>query len=82
MDEDGGTKPFKRLDMAEIKKAGAKLVAHRMTMTNLFDKTETITVITRIQTIIYLIVIIHAITINISIYIISFSIIIQITNHQ
>ncbi len=47
--EEGGQKPFKRLIMEEIKKVGAKTVPYKMTMTNLFDKTETISLITRIQ---------------------------------
>ncbi len=47
--EDGGSKPFKRLIMSEIKQAGPKLMPHRMTMTNLFDRTETVSIITRIQ---------------------------------
>lgn len=47
--EDEGKTPFKRLVMAEIRKVGSKTVPHKMTMTNLFDKTETISIITRIQ---------------------------------
>lgn len=47
--EDGGDGPFKRLIMENIKAAGKKMLAHKMTMTNLEDKTETVNIITRIQ---------------------------------
>ena len=47
--QDGEAKPFKRLIMDDIRKVGDKLVAHRMTMTNLEDTTETVSIITRIQ---------------------------------
>lgn len=41
--------PFKRLIMEDIRPVGEKVVAHKMTMTNLEDTTETVNIVTRIQ---------------------------------
>ncbi len=47
--QNGEDKPFKRLIMEDIRPVGDKIVAHKMTMKNLEDLTETINVITQIQ---------------------------------
>ncbi len=47
--EKGSTRPFKRLIMEDIRPAGRKTVAHKMTMTNLEDRTSTIMIITKIR---------------------------------
>ncbi len=43
------TEPFKRLVMEDIHPVGDKIVAHKMTMTNLQDRTETVNFVDRIQ---------------------------------
>jgi outer membrane lipoprotein-sorting protein len=43
------SEPFKRLIMEDIRNVGEKIVAHKMTMTNLEDTTETVNIISRIQ---------------------------------
>ena len=47
--QDGESEPFKRLIMEDIRQVGEKLVAHKMTMTNLEDTTETVNIITQIK---------------------------------
>lgn len=47
--EEGNRKPFKRLIMEDIRSAGKKLVPYKMTMTNLEDKTETVSIVTKIR---------------------------------
>ncbi|MBN1498952.1 MAG: outer membrane lipoprotein-sorting protein [Spirochaetes bacterium] len=47
--EKGGTSPFKRLVMEDIRKAGSKNVPFKMTMRNLQENTETVTIITEIK---------------------------------
>ncbi len=47
--QDEAEEPFKRLILEDIRKVGKKIAAHKMTMTNLEDMTETINIITRIQ---------------------------------
>lgn len=47
--EKGANRPFKRLTMKDIRRVGRKLVAHRLTMTNLEDRTSTIMVIRKIR---------------------------------
>jgi outer membrane lipoprotein-sorting protein len=46
---DGDTEPFKRLLATDIRSVGDKRVAFVMTMTHLEDRTETVTVISRIR---------------------------------
>lgn len=41
--------PFKRLIMEDIRQVDGKRVAHRMTMTNLEDRSETVNVLDRVQ---------------------------------
>ena len=43
------SEPFKQLIMEDIRNVGEKIVAHKMTMTNLEDTTETVNIISRIQ---------------------------------
>lgn len=47
--QNGDGEPFKRLILEDIRPAGDKIVAYKMTMTNLEDTTETVNIITRIQ---------------------------------
>jgi outer membrane lipoprotein-sorting protein len=47
--DDTSDRPFKRLILSSIKKAGSKPVAHQLTMTNLLDKTKTVMIIDRIK---------------------------------
>lgn len=47
--QNGEAEPFKRLIMEDIRLVGEKPVAHKMTMTNLEDTTETVNIIARIQ---------------------------------
>ncbi len=47
--QDGESEPFKRLILEDIRKVKEKIAAHKATMTNLEDSTETINIITRIQ---------------------------------
>lgn len=47
--EKGSRRPFKRLIMKDIRRAGKKKIAHRMTMTNLEDRTSTTMIITKIR---------------------------------
>jgi len=47
--EKGSTRPFKRLIMSDIRRAGKKTIAHRLTMTNLEDRTSTTMVIVKIR---------------------------------
>jgi outer membrane lipoprotein-sorting protein len=47
--QNGESEPFKRLVLEDIRPVGEKIVAHKMTMTNLEDTTETVNIITRIQ---------------------------------
>jgi outer membrane lipoprotein-sorting protein len=47
--QNGDADPFKRLIIEDIRPVGDKITAHKMTMTNLEDTTETINIITRIQ---------------------------------
>jgi outer membrane lipoprotein-sorting protein len=41
--------PFKRLILEDVRPVGEKIVAHKMTMTNLLDRTETVNIIDRVQ---------------------------------
>jgi outer membrane lipoprotein-sorting protein len=41
--------PFKRLILEDIRPVGAKIVPHKLTMTNLEDTTETVNITTRIE---------------------------------
>ena len=47
--QNGESQPFKRLIMEDIRPVGEKIVAHKMTMTNLEDTTETVNIINKIQ---------------------------------
>ena len=47
--QDGGEEPFKRLILEDIRQVGEKLVPYKMTMTNLEDMTETITITNTIK---------------------------------
>jgi len=47
--QDGESAPFKRMISSEISREGKKIVAHRITMTNLEDNTKTIMVIKKIK---------------------------------
>ncbi len=47
--ETGAARPFKRLIMSDIRRAGKKTIAHRLVMTNLEDRTSTTMVITKIR---------------------------------
>ena len=47
--QNGDSEPFKRLIMEDVRPVGEKIVAHKMTMTNLEDTTSTVNVITRVQ---------------------------------
>ncbi len=47
--EKGSSRPFKRLTISDIRRAGKKMTAHRMVMTNLEDRTSTTMVITKIR---------------------------------
>lgn len=43
------TEPFKRLIMEDVRQVGEKRLAHKMTMTNLEDNTETVNIIDKVQ---------------------------------
>jgi outer membrane lipoprotein-sorting protein len=43
------TEPFKQLILEDVRPVGEKIVAHKMTMTNLLDRTETVNLIDRVQ---------------------------------
>jgi outer membrane lipoprotein-sorting protein len=47
--QDEETEPFKRLILEDVRPVGEKIVAHKMTMTNLLDRTETVNLIDRVQ---------------------------------
>jgi hypothetical protein len=47
--EEGATQPFKRMIVEDVRAVGAKQVPHKLTMTNLEDRTDTVSVVTRVR---------------------------------
>jgi outer membrane lipoprotein-sorting protein len=46
---EGESEPFKRLILEDVRQVGEKRVAHKMTMTNLEDRTETVNLLDKVQ---------------------------------
>jgi outer membrane lipoprotein-sorting protein len=46
---EGESEPFKRLILEDVRQVGEKRVAHKMTMTNLADRTETVNLLDKVQ---------------------------------